>query len=226
MRTAAAASRRATRVLLVDPDAGTRALYREALRLIATDIVEAVDARDALVKALVHAPTAVVMEIRLPGFDGCDLCEILRRDVVTRSAAIVVVTRESRPAELERVHAAGADAVLSKSAAIEQIVGEVQRWLSSDGRGPTPSASTAPASLTADRRPKPGVKAHLRGTTTTPPQKPPALRCPRCDSTLRYESSIIGGVSSRYAEQWDGFSCACGAAFEYRHRTRKLRRTR
>ena len=106
MSRAAVAPRRASRVLLVDPDADTRALYRESLRTIADDIVEAVDARDALAKAFAHPPKAIVTEIRLPGFDGCSLCDILRRDGATREVAIIVVTGESRPDELARARQA------------------------------------------------------------------------------------------------------------------------
>jgi hypothetical protein len=69
---------------------------------------------------------------------------------------------------------------------------------------------------------------NARYPTSTPPFKPPSLVCPVCRIPLRYEESHIGGVSTHHTEQWDRFRCAaatsCGA-FEYRHRTRKLRKT-
>jgi hypothetical protein len=33
------------------------------------------------------------------------------------------------------------------------------------------------------------------------------LVCPSCDRPLRYRRSHIGGVSTRYPEQWDEFVC-------------------
>ncbi len=68
-------------------------------------------------------------------------------------------------------------------------------------------------------------RAYDRHDTTEPPVAPPALVCPSCDQPLRYVKSHIGGVSVRHQEQWDYFECegGCGT-FQYRQRTRKLRR--
>jgi len=68
-------------------------------------------------------------------------------------------------------------------------------------------------------------RAHQRHDTTTPPLTPPSLVCPGCDQPLVYQRSHVGGVSARNSEQWDYFECphGCGA-FQYRERTRKLRK--
>jgi hypothetical protein len=68
------------------------------------------------------------------------------------------------------------------------------------------------------------VRARERFTTTTPPLPPPELVCPSCDQKLAYECSHVGGVSDRHPEQWDAFRCTSCGSFEYRQRTRKLRR--
>src|SRR5947209_3732947 len=68
-------------------------------------------------------------------------------------------------------------------------------------------------------------RAHLRHDTTTPPIQPPILVCPLCDQPLLYKRSHVGGVSARHPEQWDYFECASGCgSFQYRERTRKLRK--
>jgi hypothetical protein len=68
-------------------------------------------------------------------------------------------------------------------------------------------------------------RAHIRHQTTEPPVAPPALVCPQCDQLLRYQRSHIGGVSARHVEQWDYYECSGGCGtFQYRQRTRKLRR--
>jgi len=53
---------------------------------------------------------------------------------------------------------------------------------------------------------------------------PPELTCPSCDRALYFDSSYVGGVSNRHAEQWDYFTCSTCGTFQYRQRTRKLRR--
>jgi CheY-like chemotaxis protein len=71
----------------------------------------------------------VITDTRLPGFDGYDLCEVLRRDMVMRGVRILVVTDESMPTELDRARDAGADAVLIKPVSPETLLHEVERLL-------------------------------------------------------------------------------------------------
>jgi len=67
--------------------------------------------------------------------------------------------------------------------------------------------------------------ALYRHDTTAPALVPPSLICPQCDQPLTYSRSHIGGVSARHTEQWDYFDCGAGCGtFQYRERTRKLRK--
>jgi len=68
-------------------------------------------------------------------------------------------------------------------------------------------------------------RVHERRATSVPPLAPPALVCPACDAPMTYVTRRIGGVSERHPEQWDYFDCArCRSFFEYRQRSRKMRR--
>ncbi len=62
-----------------------------------------------------------------------------------------------------------------------------------------------------------------RELTTEPVAPAPSLVCPDCDVVLRYLRSYIGGVNPRNVEQWDYYACRCGE-FQYRHRTRRIRK--
>jgi hypothetical protein len=60
--------------------------------------------------------------------------------------------------------------------------------------------------------------------TRTPDPPAPSLLCPWCDEKLTYMHTIIGGVKP--TEYWDHFACGpCRASFQYRRRTKHLRRT-
>ena len=213
-------SRRTSRILVADPDSDTRLLYRDVLQSAGSDVVDAVDGRDAMVKALSVRPTLVITELRLPFFDGFALCAVLRRDSLTKTVPIVVATAESRPSELDRARAAGADVVLVKPVTPGSLLREIERLLEQPPA--TESSERKAPQLGSPRRSL--KKAYQRVTTTTPSIPPPDLWCPRCDRLLRYQRSFVGGVSQRQPEQWDEYGCPskCGV-FEYRHRTRKLR---
>jgi CheY-like chemotaxis protein len=224
--------------LLVDQDADTRKMYAAYLKLSTCIIEEADDGRDALAKAIAYQPDIIVTETRLPGISGYDLCSLLRRDTITSAIPIVVVTADALAANVRRAEVAGADAVLVKPCRPEALVAEMSRLLDQSSvlreraralREATRSqidqtGEPFPGSRLTARRPMLS-HSHTRHDTTTPPATPPALLCPSCDRPLRYLRSHIGGVSARHQEQWDYFDCpgGCGV-FEYRERTRKLRK--
>jgi CheY-like chemotaxis protein len=224
---------RTARVIVADPNHRTRLQYRESLKPTGCDIVEAADGREALVSALVQRPSLVIADTWLPIVDGCALCELLRRDSLTRRVPILV-TAEQRAAEIDRARAAGADAVLTKPVAPEVLVNEVQRWLRPV---PKPAAKATPrrratdsgvqelpASFPRERRAEPRHPG-LQTQTTTPPLSPPLVCCPLCGVSLAFKRSVVGGISSSHWEQWDYYECPTGCGtFQYRHRARKLQR--
>lgn len=215
------------RILIVDPDPDTRELFRYCLSADGTAVEEAADGRDALVKALAHPPQLVVTEIILPYVEGHALCGILRQDQATARVPILVVTGDARPEVIALAKTAGADAVLIKPTTPDAILNEAQRLLTAAG---TPRQHEGSDSAASDGASAEGGRAtltrrHQRFMTTTPPAPPPALLCPTCDAPLQYERSHVGGVSSRHPEQWDYYTCSKCGTFQFRHRTRRLRRT-
>ena len=210
------------RVLVVDGDADNRELYRDCFTLAGWTVTEAVDGREALVQALVAKPWVVVMELRLPLIDGVSLCEILRQDKTTAAVPILVVTSETRPAQLARAERAGADAVLIKPSTPDVVIAETERLVR--------TATLKAHSTTFRELPSPTgrrtalVKAHHRHATTMPEVPAINLICPICTQPLRYRETFVGGVNSRHSERWDYYECARCGRFQYRYRTRKLRR--
>ena len=109
------------RVLVADADANTLALYRQAFADQGCDLIEAMDGRDALTKALVRTPSLVMTELGLPLMDGFALCQILRRDRATAHVPIIVVTTAARAAQSARLEAVGVDTVIVKPTTAAEI---------------------------------------------------------------------------------------------------------
>lgn len=210
-------------MLVVDGDADNRELYRECFALCGWTVTEASDGREALVQALMAKPWVVVTELRIPLIDGVALCEILRQDKLTATVPILVVTSETRPAQLARAERAGANAVLIKPSTPDVVIAETQRLLqiaATKARSTPPREPPPPAPV---RRRTALVKAHHRHATTMPDVPPISLMCPVCGQALRYLETFVGGVNSRHSERWDYYECARCGRFQYRYRTRKLR---
>jgi two-component system, cell cycle response regulator DivK len=225
------------RVLLVDHDSDTRQMYGEFLRHSAVHIDEASDGREALAKGLSHPHDVIVTETRLPGINGYELCQLLRRDQTTKTTPILVVTGEGFPSNVERARKAGADAVLVKPCLPDALLQEMRRTIersrelrqhSQAMKGRIQAQLTRAQEVqnqsVATRR-RALSRIFNRQDTTAPPSPPPDLVCPVCDQGLAYRRSHLGGVSERHREQWDYFECLNGCGmFQYRQRTRKLRK--
>ncbi len=225
--------------LFAEPHADTLVMYREHFQPACIEIEEAHEGREALAKALARSHDLIVTETRLRGIDGYDLCRLLRRDPATQATPIIVLTGDAFGRDVERAHRAGADSVLVKPCLPDVLLGEVQRLRrlverSADLRSRSAALHDRVAQQMAqshrlqqktEQQRRALSKTFARGNTTTPSLVPPDLHCPSCDQRLEYRYSQIGGVSERHREQWDYYECASGCgAFQYRQRTRKLRR--
>ena len=224
--------------LVVDRDDDSRLLYTEFLELNQWRVIGAAGGPEALAKAIAERPDVVVSETRLPGFDGVILSELLRRDCSTAHIPIVFVSSDATSANVARAGAA-AMGVLTKPVlpeALLELIEEVlqrsqelrRRSTAAQATAQTRSARATAVQERVRQQRAAGMtlkKALQRGDTVVPPTAPPTLMCPNCDKPLRYLRSHLGGVSVKHREQWDYFECPrrCGT-FEYRTRTRKLKR--
>lgn len=173
---------------------------------------------EALAKALRQPPEVLVAEAPLPLFDACILCELLRREPATRSLPIVVITTPEAGDLPDRAIRAGASIVLPQDQVQQHLWSAICRLRRAS---PAPDPSCAAALLPQAHRRR---NRALVDVTISPSLRPPLLRCPRCDGSLRYERSYVGGVRTS-PEQWDHFICPSGCGgFEYRQRTRHTRR--
>jgi CheY-like chemotaxis protein len=223
--------------LVVDPDAGNRDQCRSILESIVPDIVYAEDGREALALAISHRPRFVITTTGLRFIDGYTLCSLLRAEPITADVPIVMLTGDTTPASVTRARSSGADRVVSmpySPGTLLQAVrlGRDREWTAGDSAhsisiGSAPSDLELVGSVEPPSAPRNRfmVGAHRRFETRTPPIVPPPLVCPTCDRPLQYVRSHVGGVNARWSEQWDYYKChgACGT-FQYRQRTRRLRR--
>jgi DNA-binding response OmpR family regulator len=223
------------RILVVTADDDTRALYGQSFQESGCHVIEASDGRDALTKALASPPSLVVSETGLPFLDGYALCEILRRDRATAGVPVLIVTAEGRPAEMVRARDAGADIVVAEPTTPQHIVSLSRRLISGmkgarNSTAATMAGAAAPREISEnavadfEERRTAFVEVHSRFSATTPARPPFSLICPQCERPLTYHRSHIGGVNDRHLEQWDYYTCPACGIFQYRQRTRTLRR--
>jgi DNA-binding response OmpR family regulator len=114
------------RVLVVEGDADDSVALTAVLRLNGFDAREARTEKDAILAATETEPAVVVVDLDLPGGDGCGLIRRVRR--VTKPPAVVVVTAHTAPGVRRAALDAGAAAYLLKPAdptELARLVGQL-----------------------------------------------------------------------------------------------------
>jgi response regulator RpfG family c-di-GMP phosphodiesterase len=120
------------RILLVDDEPAMLELLRVTFEGAAFTVTEAASGEEALALLGGEPPDAVVLDLRLPGISGADLCQRLRRDDETREIPIVVLSGGDS-AELDRACKAGADEVIGKPFSPLELLSVVESLTSRDG---------------------------------------------------------------------------------------------
>ena len=115
------------RIVLVEDNE----VFREALELLlglneAVDVVGSVADGEHAVEACVRLdPDVVLMDYRLPGLDGVQATRALREAVP--GAAVICLTAQASPREVEALRAAGAVDCLTKDEHLDEIVAAILR---------------------------------------------------------------------------------------------------
>jgi two-component system response regulator DesR len=114
------------RVLLADDEAMIRSALAALLRLEDDiDVVaECADGLEAVAMAEKLQPDICLLDLEMPGLDGVEVAERLRR---TSSARCVVVTRHARPGVLRRALASGVAGFLPKSRGADEVAEVIRR---------------------------------------------------------------------------------------------------
>jgi len=103
-------------VLVVDDTASIRFLIRTNLELAGFEVAEAVDGVDCLdiLGRLDVLPDVITVDVMMPRLDGVATVAAIRADERTRDIAVVMVTTQGHPADIQRATQAGVDAYVTK----------------------------------------------------------------------------------------------------------------
>ena len=110
------------RVLCVDDNLDAANSLGFLLKLVGFVTEVCHDGRTAVDVAGQFRPDAAVLDITMPGLDGCDLARVLREKQGPRPLMLVAVTAHGDEAMLARTTAAGFDLHLTKPAEPQQLV--------------------------------------------------------------------------------------------------------
>lgn len=101
------------RVLIVDDDPLIRSVVRAVLEDARYELTEASDGREALHLARQDPPNVVLLDVMMPGMNGYEVAESLRREI-GESPIIIMLTARDRESDKAKAFSSGANAFFSK----------------------------------------------------------------------------------------------------------------
>ncbi|MBN1648937.1 MAG: response regulator [Spirochaetales bacterium] len=95
-------------------------------------VIEAVNGRDGIEKALRYLPQAILLDIQLPEMDGYAVASEIRKHPVLSEIPIIAVTSYAMVGDRERILAAGATGYIEKPINPDTFVDELISFISKD----------------------------------------------------------------------------------------------
>lgn len=129
------------RILIVDDEPDMRLAVRNVLKLRGYEIAEAGDGPAALEMAKASRPDLVLLDMRLPGMDGIEVLDGLKR--IDDSVPVVMITGYGHIQSAVDVMKLGASEYLQKPFENAQLVETVKRFV--HGPAPQPRRAQPPA---------------------------------------------------------------------------------
>ena len=123
------------RILLVDDEPALRELLRVTLESAEVTVAEAASVREAQAEIDVEAPDLIVLDLRMPGIGGTELCVQLKAAPATRHIPIVLLTGADGD-EARRAQDAGAEALVRKPFSPLELLAVVERLTQNGARVP------------------------------------------------------------------------------------------
>jgi two-component system chemotaxis sensor kinase CheA len=102
-------------LLVVDDSLTTRMLEQSIFESAGYEVDLAVSAEDALEKVRARTYGALIVDVEMPGMDGFELLETLKRDPRLCETPAILVTSRADPADKRRGREVGARAYIVKS---------------------------------------------------------------------------------------------------------------
>lgn len=120
----------AARVLLVDDYEDALTMWAIYLRARGYHVTTARDGDEAVARAVQAPPDVIIMDLVLPGIDGCEAARRMRASAATAAIPMIATTGNTEPHVLKDAQAAGFDKIMIKPCDPPALVDEMERLMS------------------------------------------------------------------------------------------------
>lgn len=122
------------KILVIDDDEKARQLIQVILRSRDYQVVVAKDGPEGLALATTEGPDLIVLDVVMPGMDGFEACDRLKKDERTKGIPVLMLTATDDVGLNRKAFGVGAAACLTKPYRPEALVSSIEALLASKRR--------------------------------------------------------------------------------------------
>jgi DNA-binding response OmpR family regulator len=138
------------RILVVEDSADIAELITHYLHRAGHEVDRLASGSDVVRRVRTSAPDAIVLDLMLPGLDGLEVCQALRKNPATAAVPIIMLTARGEEADRVRGLELGADDYVTKPFSPKELVARVAALIRRAERPATPAKILAYGPLTID----------------------------------------------------------------------------
>ena len=119
------------RILVVDDEPGLAQMLSRTINAAHPDyeVHEATDGFQAGTVLATFKPNVVILDLRMPGMDGFEVCKLIKGQPETKHAHVIAMTAYPSAENQQRILECGARVCLSKPLDMDQLLAEINACL-------------------------------------------------------------------------------------------------
>ncbi len=124
-----------THILLVDDDASSLSMHRQVLESAGFSVETAEDGVSGLRACRARKPQVVLLDLLMPGMDGGEVLQLLRKDERTKAVPVIALTGVPEWLQDHRHAAAEFDGILLKPVPHDVLLQAIWRFITAPVSG-------------------------------------------------------------------------------------------
>jgi PAS domain S-box-containing protein len=127
------------RILVVDDNNENRKLLKDYLEYSPLEITEAANGQEAIDQALAIRPHLILMDLRMPGINGVEATQLIKRRPETKNIPVIACSASSKIVFREDLHSEIFDGFVLKPIVLQELADELKKFLPFDLEKENPS---------------------------------------------------------------------------------------
>jgi len=121
---------RSRKILIVDDEENFLSLIKIALEERGFEVATSTNAIDAGIIMSSTLPAVILMDIKMPGINGFQACEAIKKNPVTKDLPIIVVSALSDESDIKKARHIGVADYFVKPVNIEKLISKIRELAS------------------------------------------------------------------------------------------------